>query len=59
MAGATPTRTSLKAKVLSDGATARSDTAIKPRPPARACPLTFAMTGWPARADGLEDLGET
>ncbi len=45
MAGATPTRTSVKANVLASAATARSDAAISPSPPARACPLTRAMTG--------------
>ena len=45
MAGATPTRTSLNAKVLPSTATARSQAAIRPSPPARACPFTRAITG--------------
>ena len=45
MAGATPTRTSVKANVLAVAATARSAAAMSPSPPARACPLTRAMTG--------------
>jgi hypothetical protein len=44
-AGATPTRTSLKAKVLAEAATAMSAAARRPSPPARACPLTRTMTG--------------
>ena len=45
MAGATPTRTSVKANVLASAATAMSAAAMRPRPPARAWPLTRAMTG--------------
>ena len=45
MAGATPTRTSVNANVLASAATAMSAAAIRPSPPARACPLTRAMTG--------------
>ena len=45
MAGATPTRTSLKAKDAPAGATAMSAAATRPMPPARACPFTRAMTG--------------
>ena len=45
MAGATPTRTSVKANVLASAATAMSAAAMSPSPPARACPLTRAMTG--------------
>ena len=40
MAGATPTRTSVKAKDAWAGATAMSAAATKPMPPARAWPLT-------------------
>ncbi len=45
IAGATPTRTSVKANVLAAAATAMSAAAMRPRPPARACPLTRAITG--------------
>ena len=45
MAGATPTRTSVKANVLASAATAMSAAAMRPRPPARAWPLTRTMTG--------------
>ena len=45
MAGATPTRTSLKPKVAASGATAMSAAAINPSPPARAAPFTRAITG--------------
>ena len=45
MAGATPTRTSVKANVADSGAAAKSHAAMRPSPPARAWPLTRAMTG--------------
>ena len=45
MAGATPTRTSVKAKVASVVATAMSAAAMRPMPPARAWPLTRTMIG--------------
>ena len=45
MAGATPTLTSVKANVLDSDVAAGSDAATRPRPPARACPFTRAMTG--------------
>ena len=45
MAGATPTRTSVKAKVAASAATAMSAAAMRPMPPARAWPLTRTMTG--------------
>ena len=45
MAGATPTRTSVKANVLASAATAMSAAAMRPSPPARAWPLTRTMTG--------------
>ena len=49
-AGATPTRTSVKAKVAEAGATARSQAATNPMPPARTCPFTRATTGWGSSA---------
>ncbi len=45
IAGATPTRTSVKANVAASGATAMSAAAMRPSPPARAWPFTRAMTG--------------
>ena len=45
IAAATPMRTSVKAKMMSDCTTARSHDAISPTPPARAGPFTAAIVG--------------
>jgi hypothetical protein len=58
MAGATPMRTSLKPKVASASPTARSQAAIRPRPPARATPLTRATTGRGRLQDRGQDVRE-
>lgn len=45
MAGATPMRASVKAKEAVSVATETSAAPTMPRPPARTCPVTAAITG--------------
>ena len=57
-AGTTPMRTSVKAKVAVSTATAMSQAASSPIPPARAGPATRATTGCGRGQDRAQDRGE-
>ena len=57
MAGATPTRTSVKANVLAAAATARSAAAMSPSPPAACVPVDAGDDRHRALDDAREDVG--